>query len=611
MDKQYSVQFFTKFVEAMQKFCRDYIEFEQAVELSGYLSLEIDNYKKERYVLSEMVHSTGDVISESYCVKAFKTMKRLPVIRDHTNTLRLSQDDSIDLRDSPPQYGIPYQTTSSRQRTHIHQTSPNRHNISSQQSYRQTMNRRHNPPSFASGGQNSNAFTTSSSSSAQLEEPSTIQPRQSVQYLTSASHSSPVMALVPSLDDVEADHSSGTSNMNPLVSSADNIQSDESRGQKRSTVQEETSPNKKEKLDNELESLFSAATSIVTVSEGNVDFSTTVGEKVPQSQDVNLDIPNSDQSTSQSHSVSESLRLPESIQIKEEVDPDIMFIDSPGDRSGSEPGGYGADAQSFTSSAEAASSDPKSLQVDVLETEENESDTGSIHDDCGHDKTPNEPSATSLVKSTTKPLHKSSSSFRCTVPRCGYKTNKKYNLQRHMCIHGQKTLKFKCPKCDDCFHSQYEVEQHERGIHLGGILCESCGMEYRSRQGLELHRKTKHQQQGLKCFLCAKVFSNKGLLAGHVNGHMQLKPYQCATCKRSFQYATSRYIHQKRCNGGDRGGERSHLCSDCGMFFKTETALKDHRDAKHSEHLYICGCGKQYKWRPSFVRHRRTCSKAE
>ncbi|XP_041370006.1 zinc finger protein 485-like [Gigantopelta aegis] len=75
MDKEYSVHFFSCLVEAMQKCCQDCLQFEQAVELSGYLSLEIDNYKKERYVLSEMVHSTGDVISESYCVKAFKTMK--------------------------------------------------------------------------------------------------------------------------------------------------------------------------------------------------------------------------------------------------------------------------------------------------------------------------------------------------------------------------------------------------------------------------------------------------------------------------------------------------------------------------------------------------------
>ncbi|XP_041368373.1 uncharacterized protein LOC121382815 [Gigantopelta aegis] len=80
MDKQYSVQFFTSFVEAMQKFCREYIDFEQCVELSGYLAVEIDNHKKERYVLSEMLQSSGNVISESYCTKAFKTLRKEPSV---------------------------------------------------------------------------------------------------------------------------------------------------------------------------------------------------------------------------------------------------------------------------------------------------------------------------------------------------------------------------------------------------------------------------------------------------------------------------------------------------------------------------------------------------
>ena len=76
MDKQYSVEFFTSLVESIQKCCRDFLEFDQAIELSGYLNLEIDNYKKERYVLSEMMSRAGDVISESYCTKAFKTVHR-------------------------------------------------------------------------------------------------------------------------------------------------------------------------------------------------------------------------------------------------------------------------------------------------------------------------------------------------------------------------------------------------------------------------------------------------------------------------------------------------------------------------------------------------------
>ena len=78
MDKQYSIKFFTCLVESMQKVCRDFLDFEQAIDLSGYLCVEIDNYRKERYVISELVHNTGDVISESYCTKAFKTLRKFP-----------------------------------------------------------------------------------------------------------------------------------------------------------------------------------------------------------------------------------------------------------------------------------------------------------------------------------------------------------------------------------------------------------------------------------------------------------------------------------------------------------------------------------------------------
>ncbi|XP_046376588.1 uncharacterized protein LOC124149198 isoform X2 [Haliotis rufescens] len=73
MDKQYSVKFFTSFLESLQDHCNTFLEFNHLVEVSGYVCVEIDNVKKERYVLSELVQSCGNVISESYCTKAFKT----------------------------------------------------------------------------------------------------------------------------------------------------------------------------------------------------------------------------------------------------------------------------------------------------------------------------------------------------------------------------------------------------------------------------------------------------------------------------------------------------------------------------------------------------------
>ncbi|XP_041370419.1 uncharacterized protein LOC121384210 [Gigantopelta aegis] len=73
MEKQYTVKFFTSFVDHLQELCRTSFQFDQTVEVSGYICIEVDNSKKERYVLSEVIHNYGNVVSESFCHKAFKT----------------------------------------------------------------------------------------------------------------------------------------------------------------------------------------------------------------------------------------------------------------------------------------------------------------------------------------------------------------------------------------------------------------------------------------------------------------------------------------------------------------------------------------------------------
>ncbi|XP_071090740.1 transcriptional regulator QRICH1-like [Haliotis cracherodii] len=75
MEKKFSEQFFASFVESIQDVCRNYIHFSQFVEVSGYVWVEIDNMKKERYVLSELLQSSGNVVSESYCTKALQSAR--------------------------------------------------------------------------------------------------------------------------------------------------------------------------------------------------------------------------------------------------------------------------------------------------------------------------------------------------------------------------------------------------------------------------------------------------------------------------------------------------------------------------------------------------------
>ncbi|XP_046580281.1 uncharacterized protein LOC124287848 isoform X1 [Haliotis rubra] len=107
MEKEHSAQFFRSLLENIQKACHKFVNFSQFVEVSGYVCVEIDNMKKERYFLSELLQSSGHVVSESYCAQAFKTA-------NHSDSL---ESREITRQDDNNCY------TSNRNRTHSRQTS--------------------------------------------------------------------------------------------------------------------------------------------------------------------------------------------------------------------------------------------------------------------------------------------------------------------------------------------------------------------------------------------------------------------------------------------------------------------------------------------------------
>ncbi|XP_067656910.1 uncharacterized protein [Haliotis asinina] len=75
METQHSAKFFNSFLEHLQLLCKSYLPFDEVVEVSGYICLDIDNSKKERYVLSELIQKQGQTVSESFCTKVLKTVQ--------------------------------------------------------------------------------------------------------------------------------------------------------------------------------------------------------------------------------------------------------------------------------------------------------------------------------------------------------------------------------------------------------------------------------------------------------------------------------------------------------------------------------------------------------
>ncbi|XP_041370119.1 zinc finger and BTB domain-containing protein 20-like isoform X8 [Gigantopelta aegis] len=490
MDKQYSIQFFTKFVEAMQKFCRDYIEFEQAVELSGYLSLEIDNYKKERYVLSEMVHSTGDVISESYCVKAFKTMKRLPsksdtVLRDTVNVratgVAASRDVTIDLRHSPEPrspHHAGFQPSSVR-----HRAANSYRSVSGvpQSSHRQGQrtspsmspsNKRTHLP-FAAGAANqvvdkqSDVFNSqyeshSSGHNTNNEELLEIQPRQSV--------------LISSSQTVSTIAAEGNSESSSFAPPKDDSQTPEAhaRGQKRSIPISEDAPfSKKDKTDGDLDSLITAATSIVPVSEADVNSFKSLYDS--QSKPISADTGSSESPSASLPSESIRLPLPGNIHIKEEVS-DIVLLDSPdngGDNSDLAQlevsfGVAGQDSSSEWNTQMQSSSQPKFSQT-----------TTPTHIWSASHNMSRGAGSKSMKK---RKVHK------CNM--CSYETYYTTSLDKHIIIHSGDYLK--CSICPSRFTSRTALHYHMKG-HAGMLACTVCGKKYTSYAGLSRHKKFDHR----------------------------------------------------------------------------------------------------------------------
>ncbi|KAL3864698.1 hypothetical protein ACJMK2_006358 [Sinanodonta woodiana] len=76
MERSFKPEFFTNLVEAIRRLCQDSVIFDHSVEISGYVCLEVDSVRKERYILSELIQSSGTIISESFCSKVFRTIRK-------------------------------------------------------------------------------------------------------------------------------------------------------------------------------------------------------------------------------------------------------------------------------------------------------------------------------------------------------------------------------------------------------------------------------------------------------------------------------------------------------------------------------------------------------
>ena len=141
--------------------------------------------------------------------------------------------------------------------------------------------------------------------------------------------------------------------------------------------------------------------------------------------------------------------------------------------------------------------------------------------------------------------------------------------------------------------------------HTRNAVCPICGAKIQ-KTSLKSHLQTHAAFKSFPCPYpdCGKQFIGQKLLKDHMNSHTGVRPYVCSRCEKTYLTSASLNHHRKSC-----GIKVS--CNECGMVFASVSSLSDHKKAVHVGNIYICKCGKIFKWRSNHTRHRKQCPEAE
>lgn len=180
---------------------------------------------------------------------------------------------------------------------------------------------------------------------------------------------------------------------------------------------------------------------------------------------------------------------------------------------------------------------------------------------------------------------------------CGKTFRLRKTWRSHVERHNAESSKgeFKCDTCDKVFSTQKKKDSHQQ-LHLKVFQCEECGKVLSSATTLKSHHRFIHMNlRPFKCSVCDKTFKQRGHCNEHEASHGLEKPFVCATCGRGFMSKKSVSLHETKCQGRSEEGELAErTCQLCNKLFKNAKSKKRHVYKKHvNEAGYLCSdCGK-------------------
>jgi len=110
-------------------------------------------------------------------------------------------------------------------------------------------------------------------------------------------------------------------------------------------------------------------------------------------------------------------------------------------------------------------------------------------------------------------------------------------------------LRFQCPDCGRFLSSRMALKKHASLHKPPEHECPICGKLFHNKAYLSRHAISQHGEQNVKkhqCDMCSKGFNNRLALEGHKNWHLNLKPYKCRWCDRTYQNTSNCAAHERK-----------------------------------------------------------------
>ncbi|OWR49894.1 putative krueppel c2h2-type zinc finger protein [Danaus plexippus plexippus] len=214
-----------------------------------------------------------------------------------------------------------------------------------------------------------------------------------------------------------------------------------------------------------------------------------------------------------------------------------------------------------------------------------------------------------VVKNHEK-RHKGEFKYKCQTCGKGFQVRSWY--QQHQNIHdGVKP--FKCDICGMSFHLHRYLTTHRSNVHPQSSVrkpwvCKQCEYPCDSKNSLNLHLKDKHGlviKKSNLCDVCGKVLKDSQQLKVHKRAvHLNIKPYVCGTCNKSFPKKYTLKNHEQTHKG------KTFLCSMCDKMFAKDASLQKHVQRCHITSKYRCHeCDKSFSSKMTLTVHVKNCNR--